>query len=183
MKNFDYLIDEKKYNIFFLNNKKLKLENKNNLVNINVNINFLNSKKNINYKFIKKFNKYLLFINKMYIKHKLYTILKKNLLIISRGYCIILNIIGLGFTVTIWKLKYLRFNIGYNHLIYYKIPENVLIRSKYRRNIYLYSSSYFILKKIVIEIKNFRRLSVYKLKGIKEKNELYKKKNWKKGSF
>jgi hypothetical protein len=101
MKNFDYLIDEKKYNIFFLNNKKLKLENKNNLVNINVNINFLNSKKNINYKFIKKFNKYLLFINKMYIKHKLYTILKKNLLIISRGYCIILNIIGLGFTVTI----------------------------------------------------------------------------------
>lgn len=41
----------------------------------------------------------------------------------------------------------------------------------------MFSNSYFYLKKICIEIKNFRKLSIYKLKGIKEKNELYKKKN------
>jgi ribosomal protein L6P/L9E len=100
-----------------------------------------------------------------------------------RGYCLIFNLIGLGFTMTIWKENKLRFNIGYNHLIYYNIPEGILIRSKARRNLFLFSNSFFFLKKIGTEIKNFRKLSVYKLKGIKDKNELYIKKNWKKGIY
>jgi ribosomal protein L6P/L9E len=105
--------------------------------------------------------------------------IKENL----RGYCLILNLIGLGFTMTIWKKNKLRFNIGYNHLIYYNIPKGILIRSKSRRNLYLFSNSFFFLKKIGTEIQNFRRLSIYKLKGIKYKNELYIKKNWKKGLY
>ena len=55
-----------------------------------------------------------------------------------------------------------------------------MIKSRSRRNIFLFSNSYFILKKVAVEIKNFRKLSIYKLKGIKEKNELYVKKAWKK---
>jgi ribosomal protein L6P/L9E len=85
--------------------------------------------------------------------------------------------------MTIWKKDQIRFNIGYNHLIYYNIPKGILIRSKSRRNLFLFSYSFFFLKRIGTEIKNFRKLSVYKLKGIKEKNELYSKKNWKKGLY
>jgi ribosomal protein L6P/L9E len=85
--------------------------------------------------------------------------------------------------MTIWKENKLRFNIGYNHLIYYNIPEGILIRSKARRNLFLFSNSFFFLKKIGTEIKNFRKLSIYNLKGIKDKNELYIKKNWKKGIY
>lgn len=139
-------------------------------------INYLNSF-NIVYKknsfFIRTWQD--IFIITWYLKRKI----KDNL----RGYCLILNLIGLGFTMTIWKHKELRFNIGYNHLIYYKIPKGILIISKARRNLYLFSNSFFFLKKIGTEIKKFRSLSIYKLKGIKEKNELYIKKNWKKGLY
>jgi large subunit ribosomal protein L6 len=126
-----------------------------------------------NYFFVRSWQD--IFILTWFIKSKI----KNNL----RGYCLILNLIGLGFTMTIWKKKELRFNIGYNHLIYYKIPKGIIIISKSRRNLYLFSNSYFFLKKIGTEIKSFRLLSIYKLKGIKDKNELYIKKNWKKGLY
>lgn len=92
-----------------------------------------------------------------------------------RGYCLMLEIIGLGFSVTNNKVT-LRFNIGYNHSIFYYLTKSLKICTK-KRVIYLFSYSYFLLKNVVTDIKNFRQLSVYKLKGIKEKNELFKKKN------
>lgn len=92
-----------------------------------------------------------------------------------RGFFYILELIGLGFSVTI-KNNLLRFNVGFNHSIFYFIPKDVLIRSK-RKTLFIFSNSFFILKQVIIDLKNFRKLSIYKLKGIKEKNELYIKKN------
>lgn len=103
-KKLNFLIKNKNYSIFFQNNKSIKLENNNDLnilINKSFNINFLNNKKKYNYIFINTKLKNYLFINKLNIKHKLYVNIKKNLLSITRGYCIILNIIGLGFNVTI----------------------------------------------------------------------------------
>lgn len=94
------------------------------------------------------------------------------------GFSVILEIIGLGFSVTV-KAKILRMNIGYNHSIFYIVPMDVIVKSK-RKILYLFSYSFFRLKCITTDIKNFRLLSPYKLKGIKLKNELYSKKNWKK---
>lgn len=95
-----------------------------------------------------------------------------------RGFICILELVGLGFSVTS-KNDILRFNVGFNHSIYYKIPKEVIVRSK-RKTIFLFSHSFFILRKVIVDLKNFRKLSVYKLKGIKERDELYIKKNWKK---
>lgn len=96
----------------------------------------------------------------------------------TRGFVCLLELIGLGFSVTA-KQNILRFNVGFNHSIYYKIPQNVVVRSK-RKALFVFSNSFFSLRKVVVDLKNFRKLSVYKLKGIKEKNDLYIKKNWKK---
>ena len=94
-----------------------------------------------------------------------------------------LELIGLGYSVTVKrKLNLIRFNIGFNHSVYYNIPLNIIIRSK-RKRLYLFSYSFFLLKKVSVDLKNFRKLSVYKLKGIKAKNELYIKKNWKKNIY
>lgn len=109
---------------------------------------------------------------------KLKRAISRMILGIIRGYCIILDIIGLGFSVTM-SGQLLRMNIGYNHSIFYLVSDLVLIRAK-RKILYCFSFSLFDLKKIIVDIKNFRRLNSYKLKGIKEKNELYIKKNWKK---
>ena len=83
--------------------------------------------------------------------------------------------LGLGFSVTS-KGNILRFNVGFNHSIFYKIPQDILVRSK-RKTLFIFSISVFSLRKVIVDLKNFRKLSPYKLKGIKEKNDLYIKKN------
>ena len=130
---------------------------------------------------VKNINGFIIFNRNQLIF--LVNFLRKKLIGVIRGYCLVLNLIGLGFTTTIWRGKQLRFNVGFNHLIYYNIPSNILIRSRSRRNLFLFSYSYFLLKKVGYEIKSFRRLSIYKLKGIKDKNEIYTKKLWKKGQY
>lgn len=158
----------------------------------NVNLNF-NSKKfylinnilNINFSFFLYYNffylqkgihKYLFF--KTFLdRAKFINLLKKSFLSITRGFCIHLDLIGLGYSVIVKiKKNLVRFNIGFNHSVYYNIPKNVIMRSK-RKRLYLFSYSFFSLKNAVVDIKNFRKLSIYKLKGIKVKNELYVKKN------
>lgn len=129
-------------------------------------INVLNSKNVVfNFKEIKNFFLLKKKLQNFYLSH-------------SRGFVCILELIGLGFSVTA-KNNLLRFNVGFNHSIYYKIPADIIIRSK-RKSLFIFSHSFFSLRKSVVDLKNFRKLSVYKLKGIKEKNDLYIKKNWKK---
>lgn len=151
----------------------------------NFNFFLFNKVLNIKYSFFLNYDFYFLkknLINNFYFKNfidrsKFLNILKKSFLSVTRGFCMHLELIGLGYSVTVKKLKNLiRFNIGYNHSVYYNIPLNIIIRSK-RKRLYLFSYSFFLLKKISVDLKNFRKLSVYKLKGIKEKNELYIKKN------
>lgn len=167
--------------------KYIFLKKVNNVIIEYNNFNFFlfNNFLNISYKFPLNFNFFFLkkeLINIFYFKNfiersKFLNILKKSFLSVSRGFCIHLELIGLGYSVTVKKkLNLLRFNIGFNHSVYYNIPLNIIIRSK-RKRLYLFSYSFFLLKKVSVDLKNFRKLSVYKLKGIKDKNELYIKKN------
>jgi hypothetical protein len=136
--------------------------------------------KGVNFLFINNLNKlecnfFLCYLKNFFsLKKELQRFYVSNI----RGFVCLLELIGLGFSVTA-KRNILRFNVGFNHSIYYKIPENAIVRSK-RKVLFVFSNSFFSLRKVVIDLKNFRKLSVYKLKGIKEKNELYIKKNWKK---
>jgi hypothetical protein len=151
----------------------------------NLNFFLFNKIKNLNYKFYLNYNFYFLkkdLTNNFYFKNfversKFLNILKKSFYFVTHGFCMHLELIGLGYSVTV-KQKYslLRFNIGFNHSVYYIIPKNIIIKTK-RKRLFLFSYSFFLLKKVSIDLKNFRRLSVYKLKGIKDKNELYIKKN------
>lgn len=109
--------------------------------------------------------------NFFFIKKKLQNFYISN----ARGFVCLLEIIGLGFSVTA-KNNILRFNVGFNHSIYYVIPADIIIRSK-RKSLFVFSHSFFSLRKVIVDLKNFRKLSIYKLKGIKEKNDLYIKKN------
>jgi hypothetical protein len=151
----------------------------------NFNFFLFNKLKNLNYKFFLNFNFFFLkkdCINNFYFQNfiersKFLNILKKSFFFVTSGFCLHLELIGLGYSVTVKnKQSLLRFNIGFNHSVYYVIPKNIVIKTK-RKRLYLFSYSFFLLKKVSIDLKNFRRLSIYKLKGIKDKNELYIKKN------
>lgn len=156
MLNYNFLTkDTNTLNVGLLNPQNYNISN---LINKN-NIVISKNKKLLNGKDL------LLFSN--YIKNQIKCFI--------RGYSVLLEIIGLGYSVTV-KNNILRLNIGYNHSIFYKIPLNIIIKSK-RKFLYCYSFSLFDLKNTIVDIKNFRNVNPYKLKGIKEKNELYKKKN------
>lgn len=127
--------------------------------------------------FIKKTNdlNYNFFLNDFKNFFSLKKELQKIYISKIRGFVCLLELIGLGFSVTA-KQNILRFNVGFNHSIYYKVPQDVIVRSK-RKSLFVFSNSFFSLRKVIVDLKNFRKLSVYKLKGIKEKNDLYIKKN------
>lgn len=165
-----------KFNLLFISYNKYFLIFKNILDNscflIHTDL-YLN---NILYK-----NNYFYFFNYKYYQKFKITIQKyiKNLLY---GFTLIIDIIGLGYyiTKTNFKTNLIRLSVGHNHCIYYYLPKGLFFRTK-RRQIFLFSFSYFLLKNVSVDIINFRRISIYKLKGIKLKDALYKKKNWKKG--
>lgn len=150
---------------FLFNNSSLKIElkknNKNNLIFLFFN-KIKNEKDSLIYEDCKNFFSLKKKIQKFYISN-------------IRGFVCLLELIGLGFSVTA-KQNILRFNVGFNHSIYYSIPKDVIVRSK-RKSLFVFSHSFFSLRKVVVDLKNFRKLSVYKLKGIKEKDDLYIKKN------
>lgn len=157
------------YNKYFLvlNNK---LDNSFFLIQNDLDLNNIKYKDNYFYFYTNSnFKKFKININKHI----------KNLL---KGFCLIIDIIGLGYYITKTNIQknLIRLSVGHNHCIYYYLPKGVFFRTK-RRQIFLFSFSYFLLKNISVDILNFRKLSVYKLKGIKLKDVLYKKKNWKKG--
>ena len=101
-------------------------------------------------------------------------IIKKQILEHRLSYCNILELIGLSFTTTI-KQNTLRLNLGYNHSIYYIIPNDITIHTK-KKYIYIFSHSLQRLNFVINELINFRKLNAYKLKGIKLKDQLYLKK-------
>lgn len=152
---------------FLFNKKVLVLKSKSEVYNSN--LLFINNSNGLSYDF-----HFTGFKNFFSLKKKL----QKFYISSTRGFVCLLELIGLGFSVTA-KQNILRFNVGFNHSIYYKIPQDVIVRSK-RKSLFVFSNSFFSLRKVVVDIKNFRKLSIYKLKGIKEKNDLYIKKNWKK---
>ena len=146
--------------------------------NYKINYNFLSNNFNLKYfrmveyknKMINEYKSYKIRskIKNLYFS-KIWILRYQNWLIVN-FYC---------FQPLTLKKNKIRFNIGYNHSIFYYFLENIKICSK-RKFLYLFSYSYFDLKKVVVDIKNFRKLNSYKLKGIKIKNELFIKKNWKK---
>ena len=150
---------------FLFNNSSLKIElkknNKNNLIFLFFN-KIKNEKDSLIYEDCKNFFSLKKKIQKFYISN-------------IRGFVCLIELIRLGFSVTA-KQNILRFNVGFNHSIYYSIPKDVIVRSK-RKSLFVFSHSFFSLRKVVVDLKNFRKLSVYKLKGIKEKDDLYIKKN------
>lgn len=126
---------------------------------------------------LKYLNNYFYFFNNSNFK-KFKLNIKKHINKLLKGFCLIIDIIGLGYYITKTNIKtnLIRLSVGHNHCIYYFLPKGIFFRTK-RRQIFLFSFSYFLLKNVGIDIQNFRRLSVYKLKGIKLKDALYKKKN------
>jgi len=102
--------------------------------------------------------------------------LRKRLKFVAEGFCVLLDLIGLGFTTTFLKeSNTLRLNVGYNHSIYVKVPSEIFVNTK-KRCIFIYGIDLKKVNDFVYLVKSFRKLNPYKLKGIKNRFEHYEKK-------
>jgi ribosomal protein L6P/L9E len=134
-----------------------------------------------------KFKKNLIFyknninliIKKNYFK-TFFSILLKFIDGVSVGFKAILKLKGKGLRIQLKKVNnklliYLK--LGYSHKIFYNLPTNFWIYIfERRRSIMLYSLSYIELRTVLLKIRNYYPVNLYKIRGFFEPSEIIKQK-------
>lgn len=89
-----------------------------------------------------------------------------------------LELVGLGYRLTI-KGNTLRLRLGFSHVIILTIPKGVFL-IKRKKRLLIYSTNKPILTFFVSCLLKLRKMNVYKVKGIKKKNQIFNLKPGKK---
>ena len=124
-------------------------------------------------------NNFNLIIKKTYFK-TFFSILLKLLDGVSVGFKAILKLKGKGLRIQLKKINsklliYLK--LGYSHKIFYKLPANFWIYIfERRRSIIFYSLNYIELRTILLKIRNYYPVNLYKIRGFFEPSEIIKQK-------
>jgi len=100
----------------------------------------------------------------------IYSLIVNEILGVSQGYLLHLDIVGIGYKVTINK-QLLYFKLGYSHKIRYELPDNIRAFSTKMNHLCLYSISWSTLKQTVAKIKALKTPEPYKGKGIRYRGE------------
>lgn len=83
-----------------------------------------------------------------------------------------LSLIGLGYRISV-KNKVLRLSLGFSHTIFVLLPDFVFLLKR-KTKILVYSFNLLNLSLFVSKLLRFKKLNVYKLKGLKKKNDVFK---------
>lgn len=95
--------------------------------------------------------------------------LKQMLLDISFFSCKKLNLIGVGFRVSILKtasMTLLYFKLGYSHYVYFKIPKNLEIFCLKANKLFILGDSYLFVTQVAALVRSLKIPEPYKGKGI-----------------
>ncbi len=95
--------------------------------------------------------------------------LKQMLLDISLFSCKKLNLIGVGFRVSILKtasMTLLHFKLGYSHYVYFKIPKNLEIFCLKANKLFILGDSYLFVTQVAALVRSLKIPEPYKGKGI-----------------
>jgi ribosomal protein L6P/L9E len=153
---------------------------KNNLLinGILLNYNF-KLKKNFIFTINLKTNNMYLLIHKNYIR-TFFSLLLQIIDGISYGFKMILKLKGKGLRLQLKKfnnLEYIYLKLGYSHKIFFKLPNNFWIYIfERRRSLILYSLNYSQLRQILLKIRMYYPVNLYKIRGFFEPSEIIKQK-------
>ena len=100
---------------------------------------------------------------------------------VSKGFERSLEIKGVGYRAS-EAGKYLRFDLGYSHPIYFELPEGVTAEIKRNIAVTLRGYNKEVLGKAAATIRSFRKPEPYKGKGIKYSDEVIVRKVGKAGA-
>ena len=96
-------------------------------------------------------------------------LIKQMLLEMSSFFCKKLNLIGVGFRVSVLKvldISLLHFKLGYSHSIYFKIPKNLKIFCLKANKLFIVGNSYQFVTQTAALIRSCKVPEPYKGKGI-----------------
>lgn len=97
------------------------------------------------------------------------SLLRQLLIDISVFFCKKLNLVGVGFRVSILKrmnLNLLHFKLGYSHFIYFKIPKSLKIHCLKSNKLFILGNSYLFVTQIAALIRSYKIPEPYKGKGV-----------------
>lgn len=89
-----------------------------------------------------------------------------------------LELVGLGYRLTVRNLT-VRFRLGYSHVVILPIPKNLWILKR-KKKILLYCANRVTLTNFVSRLLKLKRMSAYKVKGLKRKDQVFNLKPGKK---
>lgn len=158
--------------IFLLNNEKIiikSLFNKVKLIGVlgslEKNISLSSKILYLNYSFVDN----IFIISKCFLKTFLNFILKMFIGVVF-GWFFFFNIFGRGFSFRLKKRfnsLFLRLKVGYSHIVYYKIPNNIFVKINKKRNrLFIFSLDFWLVSKVAFQLRNLRSKHVYKKQGI-----------------
>ena len=117
--------------------------------------------------------------------HGLARTLVNNLVLgVSKGFEKTLEINGVGYGVEEAKFggqRYLLFNLGYSHPIYFEVPDGVESKILTKTKVTLSSANRQLLGSAAAKVRSFRPPEPYKGKGIKYSDEVIRRKEGKSG--
>lgn len=109
--------------------------------------------------------------------HGLYRTIINNMVIgVSKGFCKILQINGVGYRAQIDQEHTLVLNLGYSHPIAITPPADIKVEVENNTIIKIYGINKETVGQIAAKIRSFRPPEPYKGKGIKYENEVIRKK-------
>jgi large subunit ribosomal protein L6 len=99
------------------------------------------------------------------------SLIYKNIIGVTQGFKIILQLKGLGYKAFLEKDDYLLLKVGFSHPLNIKIPLGITILIKKSTSIILFSNNWQLLTQFAHTIQNCKPPEPYKGKGILFKNE------------
>lgn len=114
-------------------------------------------------------------------KHFFLAILNKLIIGVLKGFCVKLNIVGVGYKAVVEK-DLLTLKLGFCHNVLYKIPSGVVIKVLNQKilTLVIFGNDFQQINQVAAEIRMLKPVEPYKGKGIKYFNEIVKKKEGKK---
>lgn len=109
-----------------------------------------------------------------------HTLIVNALVGVSQGFQQNLNVIGVGYKVSLDEGKALRFKIGLSHDVIFTLPLGIIAICPKPDYIVLFGIKKDFLFKVVSRIQNLKRPDIYKGKGIRFENEVLRLKEGKK---
>ncbi|CAL4325149.1 50S ribosomal protein L6 [Buchnera aphidicola (Eriosoma grossulariae)] len=91
---------------------------------------------------------------------------------VTRGFCKKLQLLGVGYRITINKNNVIDMSLGYSHLIKYTLPTGIYAELPSQNEIILRGADKQLVGQVAANLRSYRVPESYKGKGIRYENEI-----------